>query len=434
MIGISSIVASSSSALADEPVSEKVVLSTSSSPVRYVGTSASATSTIPYSLDADERRMEIFERTAPSVVFIDTFTEQRDQFTTNVMEVPLGSGSGFIWDDRGHIVTNYHVVRNARAASVAILTRIFPEDENVIPPKQLGYSSIRPNNLPGTGNVDYTRKVYKARVVGIDPGKDIAVLKVDAPVFDLFPIELGSTQGVRVGQTALAIGNPFGLDHTLTAGIISGLGREVRSPTGQPISNVIQTDAAINPGNSGGPLLDGRGRLIGMNTAIYTMSGSSSGIGFAIPVDTVKFIVETLIRDGKVVRPVLGISYLQSKQARALGISKGVLVLDVPVDSFPYKAGMKPTRRTESGLIELGDIIVNVGGMEINTEGDLFRALETYKPGDVVNVKVNRLEPAQNGTSLITKEIVLKIQLKASQDDLSRGIPLFNNNWAPPEE
>jgi S1-C subfamily serine protease len=444
ILGISSIVASSPSALADEPVSDKVVLSTTSSPVRYAGTSASAASqsstTIPYSLDADERRMDIFERTAPSVVFIDTFTEQRDQFSTNVMEVPLGTGSGFIWDDRGHVVTNYHVVRNARSASVAILTRVFSEDEDdMMVRRQLGYalsktdSSMRPNSQ-GTGNVDYTRKIYKARVVGIDPGKDIAVLKVDAPVFDLFPIELGSSQGVRVGQTALAIGNPFGLDHTLTAGIISGLGREVRAPTGQPISNVIQTDAAINPGNSGGPLLDGRGRLIGMNTAIYTLSGSSSGIGFAIPVDTVKFIVETLIRDGRVVRPVLGISYLQSKQARALGISKGVLVLDVPVDSFAYKAGMKPTRRTESGLIELGDIIVNVGGMEINTEGDLFQALEKYKPGDRVNVKVNRLEPAPSGSSLITKEVVLNIQLKASQDDLSRIIPQFNKSLAPPEE
>ena len=369
--------------------------------------------------------MEVFERTAPSVVFIDTFTEQRDQFSTNVMEVPLGSGSGFIWDDKGHVVTNYHVVRNARSASVAILTRIFPDDdkddEKATKISTVGYTlsktdlSMRPNTQK-TGMTDYKRKVYKARVVGVDPGKDIAVLKVDAPVYDLFPIELGSSKGVRVGQTALAIGNPFGLDHTLTAGVISGLGREVRSPTGQPISNVIQTDAAINPGNSGGTLLDASGKLIGMNTAIYSPSGASAGIGFAIPVDTVKFIVDTLIRDGKVVRPVLGISYLQSRQARALGISKGVLVLDVPVDSPAYKAGMKPTRRTESGLIEIGDIIVKVDQTEINTEGDLFQALETFKPGDKVKVTVNRLEP--QGNALITKEIVLTVQLKASPNIL----------------
>jgi len=413
----------------DEQTSNKVVLSAATAPLRYVGTSTSAvaqaSTDTPFCIDADTSRMEIFERTAPSVVFIDTFTEQRDQFSTNVMEVPLGSGSGFVWDDKGHVVTNYHVVRNARSASVAILTRVFPEEQDdrvITSAKQLpisnaGYklsktdSSMRPN-AQGTGMTDYKRKVYRARVVGIDPGKDIAVLKVDAPVFDLYPIELGSSKGVRVGQTALAIGNPFGLDHTLTAGIISGLGREVRSPTGQPISNVIQTDAAINPGNSGGTLLDGSGKLIGMNTAIYSPSGASAGIGFAIPVDTVKFIVDTLIRDGKVIRPVLGISYLQSKQARALGISRGVLVLDVPVDSPAYKAGMKPTRRTESGLIEIGDIIVNVNGTEINTEGDLFQALENFKPGDRVKVTVNRLEP--NGNGLIAKEAILTIQLKAS--------------------
>jgi S1-C subfamily serine protease len=437
-LGISSVIGSTPS-LADQSVSDKVVLSATTTPVRYAATSTSAvtqSTIVPYCQDADERRMEVFERTAPSVVFIDTFTEQRDQFSTNVMEVPLGSGSGFIWDDKGHVVTNYHVVRNARSASVAILTRIFPDDDDGKATKLATVSttlsrtdtSTRPNTQK-TGITDYKIKVYKARVVGVDPGKDIAVLKVDAPVYDLYPIEVGSSKGVRVGQTALAIGNPFGLDHTLTAGIISGLGREVRSPTGQPISNVIQTDAAINPGNSGGTLLDASGKLIGMNTAIYSPSGASAGIGFAIPVDTVKFIVDTLIRDGKVVRPVLGISYLQSKQARALGISKGVLVLDVPVDSPAYKAGMKPTRRTESGLIEIGDIIVKVDQTEINTEGDLFQALENFKPGDKVKVTVNRLEP--NGNALITKEIVLTVQLKASPN-ISQAMQSYDDTGGGP--
>ena len=166
------------------------------------------------------------------------------------MEVPLGSGSGFVWDDKGHIVTNYHVVRNARSAQVAILTKVgrstrVEAPTNVASDSQvIQLSSMR----PGIGLTDYKRSVYKAKVVGVDPGKDICVLKVDAPEFDLFPIEVGTSTGIRVGQSAMAIGNPFGLDHTLTVGVISGIGREVRSPTGRPISNVIQTDAAINPG------------------------------------------------------------------------------------------------------------------------------------------------------------------------------------------
>ena len=176
----------------------------------------------------------------------------------------------------------------------------------------------------------------------------------------------------------MAIGNPYGLDHTLTVGVISGTGRKVRSPSGRPISNVIQTDAAINPGNSGGPLLDSNGNLIGMNTAIYSLSGGSSGIGFAIPSNTLKFIVETLIRDGRVVRPVIGISYLESKQAKALGITKGILILDVPASSPAYRAGLRGTRRTESGLIELGDIIRKIDNKPVETEADLFEALEDY--------------------------------------------------------
>ena len=237
---------------------------------------------------------------------------------------------------------------------------------------------------------DFKRRVYKARVVGIDPGKDIAVLKIDAPPEDLYPILQGTSRYLRVGQSAMAIGNPFGLDHTLTTGVISGLGREVKSPVGRPISNVIQTDAAVNPGNSGGPLLDSSGRFIGMNTAIYSPTGASAGIGFAIPVDSVRYIVQTLIRDGRIVRPILGISFLESKQARSLGINRGVLVLDVPISSPAYEAGMKGTRRTPDGLIEIGDIIIGIESDAVDTESDLFRSMESYKPGDTVRVKVNR--------------------------------------------
>lgn len=403
----------------------KIVLQTSTEndPVKYVDTSATtntasvrANKANTLCMDLEERRISVFERTAPSVVFIDTFKEQRDVFSTNVMEVPLGSGSGFVWDDKGHIVTNYHVVRNARSAQVAILTKDAPGNNN----KRVTLASdeptnpltrMRPTSVSG-GVTDYKRSVYKAKVVGVDPGKDICVLKVDAPDFDLFPIDVGTSAGLRVGQGAMAIGNPFGLDHTLTVGVISGIGREVKSPTGRPITNVIQSDAAINPGNSGGPLLDSDGKLIGMNTAIYSPSGGSAGIGFAIPVDTVKFIVETLIRDGKVIRPIIGITYLDSKQARALGINKGVLVLEAPANSPAAKAGLRGTRRTESGLVEIGDVITKIEDTPIDTEADLFQALETFKPGDTIKITVSRVEAMENELRL--KEVVLNVQLQAS--------------------
>ena len=324
--------------------------------------------------DTEEmRRISIFEKTSPSVVFIDTFIERRDSLTTNAMDVPLGSGSGFVWDKDGHIVTNYHVVQNAQAAQVTILlsgpdatvatdkiARMASSSNDTL--KLLGGSAITANTGNGRfsnsnngsskrSRLNMLRRVFTAKIVGVDPGKDIAVLKIDADPSFLFPISVGTSTGLKVGQQAMAIGNPFGLDHTLTVGVISGTGREVRSPIGRPITDVIQTDAAINPGNSGGPLLDSSGRLIGMNTAIYSPSGASAGIGFAIPVDAVQFIVNTLIRDGQVVRAILGISLLGSKQARTLGINSGVLVLDVPPDSPADRAGLKGTRRTESGLI-----------------------------------------------------------------------------------
>jgi S1-C subfamily serine protease len=370
-------------------------------------------------LDQEEnKRIAIFERASPSVVFLDTYTERRDTFSSNVMEVPLGSGSGFIWDDKGHIVTNYHLVRNSQTAQVAILTSAkdrkgLPKDS--VPALQPYSTSMRPTLISvGSQGGDYMRSFYKATVVGVDPTKDIAVLKVEAPASLLRPIAVGSSIGLKVGQQALAIGNPFGLDHTLTVGIISGTGREVRSPIGRPITNVIQTDASINPGNSGGPLLDSSGKLIGMNTAIYSPSGASAGIGFAIPVDTVKAIVETLIRDGKVVRPVLGISLLDSKQARALGISSGALVLEVPAGSPGAKAGLKGTRRLESGLVEVGDIISKIGDTVIETESDLFQALEKYKPFEKVVISVLRVTIINE--ELQVKTVELTIELGSSAD------------------
>jgi len=246
---------------------------------------------------AELETIQLFEKATKSVVFIDTFAEQREAVSMN-MDVPQGTGSGFVWDDRGHIVTNYHVIRNAAAADVTLLV---------------------------DGGTKLSRK---AQLRGVDPDKDIAVLTVDdIPKSALRKIAVGTSSNLRVGASVFAVGNPFGLDHTLTQGVISGLGREVRSPTGRPITNVIQTDAAINPGNSGGPLLDSSGRLIGMNTAIYSPSGASSGVGFAIPVDTLSTVVKALVDDGRVRRPVLGITFLGGQQAKALGIDAGVLVL-----------------------------------------------------------------------------------------------------------
>ena len=201
--------------------------------------------------DVENKRIAIFEKASPSVVFIDTFTERRDAFSTNILEVPLGSGSGFVWDSNGHIVTNYHVIRNAQTAQVAILTADMSNgNKNTIQTPVLSnqainaYTSMRPTSSLVRGA---TRSVFKAQVVGVDPGKDIAVLKVDAPKEVLTPLKAGSSANLKVGQSVLAIGNPFGLDHSLTSGIISGLGREVKSPIGRPITNVIQIDAAINP-------------------------------------------------------------------------------------------------------------------------------------------------------------------------------------------
>jgi S1-C subfamily serine protease len=239
--------------------------------------------------------------------------------------------------------------------------------------------------------VDGKVSTFDASVSGVDPDKDVAVLSVEVEnSMKLRPIKLGTSSKLKVGQSTYAIGNPFGLDHTLTTGVVSGLGREVLSPNNRPISNVIQTDAAINPGNSGGPLLDSEGRLIGMNTAIYTLSGSSAGIGFAIPVDTLRYEVSALIRDGRIVRPIIGISYLASSQAKVFGIKSGVLVLAVPPGSNAANSGLRGTYRDASGTLSIGDIIVSIDSDPVESETDLFEALERHQVGDTVTVSVLR--------------------------------------------
>ncbi|MBW2455931.1 MAG: trypsin-like peptidase domain-containing protein [Deltaproteobacteria bacterium] len=304
---------------------------------------------------AEERTIAIFSRASPAVVFITTMAVRKDPFRRNVMTIPAGSGSGFVWDDKGHIVTNYHVIREADAARVTLAD-------------QSGYD---------------------AKLVGHAIDKDLAVLKIAAPADKLQPLARGTSQNLAVGQRTLAIGNPFGLDHTLSTGVVSGLGREIKSLAERPIFGVIQTDAAINPGNSGGPLLDSSGRLIGVNTAIYSPTGASAGIGFAVPVDTVERVVPQLIQYGKVVRPGLGIQFDPAIQSR-IGV-KGVLVLGVMADSPAEKAGIRPTTRNSlTGSIVLGDVIVAIDGGKIEHQNDLFKALDDKAVGDTVKVTVKR--------------------------------------------
>jgi len=329
-----------------------------------------------------ERTIEdLFTKATASVVNIDIFKTSTNPFTMNEVEMAAGTGSGFIWDSEGHIVTNYHVIKDAQSAKVSL--------------------TEAPGKKP---------KKFDASLVGYNPDKDIAVLKIGKEGGGLKPVSIGASAGLRVGATALAIGNPFGLDHTLTVGVISGTGREMVSPSGRPIANVIQTDAAINPGNSGGVLLDSSGRLIGMNTAIQSPSGASAGIGFAIPVDTLKQQVAAIIKDGKVLRTALGINYVQGDQAQALGVERGVLVLNVKSGSGAARAGLRGTSRTQFGDIQLGDVITKVEKTEVNNEVDLFRALDGYKPGQKVTLRIGRLEQDLRGFREVETDVTVELE------------------------
>ena len=319
---------------------------------------------------AEKAVIALFRQASPSVLHITAISVQRDLFTLNLYQIPEGTGSGFVWDQSGNIITNFHVIQNADVAQVT-----------------LG---------------DQT--TWKARRVGVAPDKDIAVLRIDAPTNRLQPIPIGTSKDLQVGQSVFAIGNPFGLDQSLTTGVISALGREIESVTRRPIQGVIQTDAAINPGNSGGPLLDSAGRLIGVNTAIYSPSGVSAGIGFAIPVDTVNRIVSELIRYGKVTRPGIGVQIAEEQIADRLGV-KGILIVEVVPGSAAAKAGIRPTRREGSGRVRLGDVITAVDGKKVESANELFILLENYKVGDVVNISLLR-----DGKILQTKVTLEAVQ------------------------
>ncbi len=306
-------------------------------------------------LPQERHTISLFEKAAPSVVFINTSSLREDFFSRNVYEIPRGSGSGFIWDTKGHIVTNFHVVRGASIVKVTL------EDGSI----------------------------WDASLIGSAPEKDLAVLKIGASRQILSPVPLGESHDLQVGQSVYAIGNPFGLDQTLTTGIISAMGREIKGLDGSPIRDVIQTDAAINPGNSGGPLLDSSGRLIGVNTAIYSPSGGSAGIGFSIPVDVAKWVVPDLIAYGKLTRPSLGATYLAAYYASRYGI-EGALIMNLEKGGAAEKAGLQATKRSRNDRVVIGDIIKRINDDNIRSEKDLQLALEKYKIGDVIEVVVER--------------------------------------------
>ncbi|MBN1968854.1 MAG: trypsin-like peptidase domain-containing protein [Candidatus Delongbacteria bacterium] len=306
-------------------------------------------------LEYEKNTISVFEDVNSSVAFITNKALKRDFYSLDIFEIPQGTGSGFIWDQDGHIVTNYHVIENANKLTVTL----------------------------------YDNSSYDAELVGIEPNKDIAVLKIKAPKEKLKSITLGNIDDLKVGRIVMAIGNPFGLDFTLTTGIISALGREIESGTGRKIHNVIQTDASINPGNSGGPLLNSSGELIGINTAIYSTSGSSAGIGFAIPINTVKEIVPQLIKFGKVIRPGLGVVVLDDSYAKRMGI-EGVIIHKVEKNSSAFQAGLKGLSRDIFGRYVLGDIIIGINGISIDSGEKLSEILEKFKVGDTVEVIILR--------------------------------------------
>ncbi len=309
-------------------------------------------------LAADEQTtVEVFQQASPSVVYITTVQRLLDPWTRDIFSLPQGTGSGFIWDDLGHVVTNHHVIAEAAEANVRL----------------------------------NDGRSYRAVLIGSSPDHDLAVLRIRVPFDRPPPVPIGTSGDLKVGQKVFAIGNPFGLDYTLTTGVVSALDRTLSErPGGVAVDHLIQTDAAINPGNSGGPLLDSAGRLIGINTAIYSPSGAYAGIGFAVPVDTVNRVVPELIANGRYVRPSLGISVDEDINRAVLHKldMQGVLVLQVAPGSAAEAAGLRGTRMDARGEVIPGDIIRKVGGRVVTTVNELLGRLDDFRVGDQVTVTV----------------------------------------------
>lgn len=310
-------------------------------------------------LAAEEKAtIRLFENSRNSVVYITTRAQVQDFWSRDIFSVPRGTGSGFIWDESGHVVTNFHVIENASEATVRLANG----------------------------------KDYPATLVGASQLHDIAVLKIKVSQKLSPPLPIGTSHDLKVGQMVYAIGNPFGLDWTLTNGIVSALDRSLTEDNGSTVEHLIQTNAAINPGNSGGPLFDSAGRLIGINTAIYSPSGASAGIGFAVPVDTVNRVVPQLIRDGRYTRPVLGIGLDEDINRRLTQLLeiKGVVILNVPRGSAAAASGLKGVVSTRDGGIIPGDIITAIDGRPVDSVGKLVARLDDFRVGDKIKLTVMR--------------------------------------------
>ena len=310
----------------------------------------------------EQTSIQIYEQASPSLVQVTKLAQSTAFFGFDVQQVPRGVGSGFVWDEDGHIVTNYHVVDGADTVRVTL--------------------------------ADHT--TLETQQIWAYPDQDIAVLSVNAAKNQLRPIAIGSSQDLKVGQLCFALGDPFGLDQTMTMGIVSALGREIQAANNHLIQGVIQTSAAINPGNSGGPLLDSAGRLIGMNTAILSPSGAFAGIGFAIPIDDINQVVTQLIRHGKIVRPGLGVRLAQDQTARRLGVKEGVLIGQVLRNSPASEAGLRGIGGDQSGHMYLGDVIVAIDGKPVRNVKDFLALMQQHQVGDTITVTIVRDDERQD--------------------------------------
>lgn len=315
----------------------------------------------PASLDellpSEKNNAEVFQKFAPKVVFIHRF-EKVGKFRQKKF-VQAGAGSGIIWNEKGYIVTNYHVIKGAASLGIGMGSEIIP-----------------------------------AKVVGFEERKDIAVLKIDDPealsfLKNYVPFKLVHYRDVLVGQKAIAIGNPFGFDHSLSIGIVSALGRNVPGAGGANIHNTIQTDAAINPGNSGGPLLDSKGRLLGLNTVIFSSTGSSVGIGFAIPSDDLERIVPQLINNGKAMVPGIGIKRASPRMEQKLGIRNGILI-DKTFPNTPAARTLQGTGKDKKGKVVAGDVIVGVNGQPVFDYDSFYSIMDAVSVGDEITLNVDR--------------------------------------------
>ncbi|MEE4661900.1 MAG: trypsin-like peptidase domain-containing protein [Halieaceae bacterium] len=316
---------------------------------------------LSFKTEDEANSTEIYRRASPAVVHVTNVALRRAAFSRNVREMPQGSGSGFVWDKNGLIVTNFHVIAGASRLMIEL----------------------------------HDNSTWEAEVIGVAPEKDLAVLRIDAPEDLLFPLPVGDSGELEIGRKVLAIGNPFGLDTTLTTGVVSALGREITAPNNRIIRNVIQTDAAINPGNSGGPLLNSLGQLVGVNTAIFSPSGASAGIGFAIPVNTVQDVVPQLISFGRLYRPIAGIELASDSWARRYRID-GVPIVRVFPGLPAAKAGLRGVGRNYRGELVLGDVIVALDDKRMNSSDDYLSFMEKKQPGDTVKITVRRGNATQD--------------------------------------